>query len=75
MRKRIPINFDWKYSEKFSEEMVKKKYDDSSFETVNIPHTNKEIPYNYFDETMYQFVSCYRKTVSLKKEIPTSADH
>ncbi len=68
MRKRIPINFDWKYSEFFSEEMVEKKYDDSNFETVNIPHTNKEIPYNYFDETMYQFVSCYRKTVTLKKE-------
>lgn len=68
MRKRIPINFGWKYSEKFSEEMVEKKYDDSDFETVNIPHTNKEIPYNYFDEKMYQFVSCYRKTVTLKKE-------
>ncbi len=68
MRKRIPINFDWKYSETFNEEMIKKDYDDSEFENINIPHTNKEIPYNYFDERMYQFVSCYRKTLNLKKD-------
>ncbi len=68
MRKRIPINFDWKYCNAFNEEMINKNYNDSDFESVNIPHTNKEIPYNYFDERMYQFVSCYRKTLKLKKE-------
>ncbi len=68
MRKRIPINFDWKYSDVFDKKMLEKDYDDSNFKTVNIPHTNKEIPYNYFDEKIYQFVSCYRKTVMLSED-------
>lgn len=45
--------------------MLKKSYDDKEFSTVDIPHINKEIPYNYFDEKMYQFVSCYRKSFKL----------
>ncbi len=67
MRNRYPINFGWKYSPTFSEEMTATKYDDSKFQTVDIPHTNKELPLNYFDEKCYQFVSCYRKSFDLKK--------
>ena len=65
MRKTYPLNFGWKYSPEFTKEMTRKNYDDSSFETVDIPHTNLELPLNYFDEKSYQFVSCYRKTFSL----------
>ncbi len=61
MRKTIDLNFGWKYSESFTEDMIKPSYKDSDFQTVDIPHTCKEIPYNYFDEEMFQFVSCYRK--------------
>lgn len=61
MRKTIDLNFGWKYSESFTEDMIKPSYKDSEFQTVDIPHTCKEIPYNYFDEAMFQFVSCYRK--------------
>ena len=68
MREKINLNFGWKYSETFSEDMIKKSYSDKDFETVDIPHTNKEIPYNYFDEKMYQFVSCYRKHFKFDKE-------
>ena len=67
MRNRYPLNFGWRYSPSFSEEMTAAKYDDSGFETVDIPHTNKELPLNYFDEKSYQFVSCYRKAFDLKK--------
>ena len=67
MRNTFALNFDWKYSPVFSEEMIKKNYDDSKFETVDIPHANKEIPFNYFDEGIYQFVSCYRKAFDIKK--------
>ncbi|MEG1829441.1 MAG: glycoside hydrolase family 2 TIM barrel-domain containing protein [Cellulosilyticaceae bacterium] len=28
---------------------------------VNLPHSNKEVPYNYFDEKIYQFISYYEK--------------
>lgn len=62
MRKIIDMNFGWKYSESFSPEMVSAGYDDSAFKEVSIPHANKELPYSYFNEKDYQFVSCYRKT-------------
>ena len=75
MRKTIPLNFGWKYSESFNEDMFKKSFDDESFATVDIPHCNKEIPYNYFDERMYQFVSCYRKHFRLPKEAFSSNRH
>ncbi len=75
MRESINLNFDWKYSENFNEEMIAADFDDSTFETVNIPHCNKEIPYNYFDETMYQFVSCYRKTFRLPKSAFENGKH
>ena len=65
MRTRLDLNFGWRYSETFAEEMLRKGYKDAAFETVDIPHANKEIPYNYFDEKMYQFVSCYRKHLRL----------
>lgn len=68
MRNTYPLNFAWKYSPEFNEKMIKKSFDDSSFETVDIPHTNLELPLNYFDEKSYQFVSCYRKKFDLKTE-------
>jgi len=73
MRKRIDLNFDWKYSESFAPEMTAVKYDDSGFENICIPHTNKELPFSYFDEKMYQFVSCYRK--SFKKPAGAKGKH
>ncbi len=67
MRNTFALNFDWKFSPEFSEDMIKKNYDDSAFESVDIPHANKELPLNYFDEQSYQFVSCYRKKFDIKK--------
>ena len=66
---RINLNFDWKYVPDFKEEYLQKEYKDDAFEVVNIPHANKEIPYNNFDEEMYQFVSCYRKTIMIDKAL------
>ena len=67
MRNTFALNFGWKYSPVFLEDMIKKDFDDSSFETVDIPHANKELPLNYFDEKSYQFISCYRKNFDIKK--------
>ena len=50
----IPFNNDWLFTEDF----------DGGFEnaaTVRLPHTAKEIPYNYIDCTVYQMVCGYRK--------------
>lgn len=65
MRTVYPLNFGWKYSPEFKEEMTKKSFDDSKLLTVDIPHANKELPLNYFDEKSYQFKSLYRKHFSL----------
>ena len=50
----IPFNNGWLFTEDF----------DGGFEnavTVRLPHTAKEIPYNYIDCTDYQMVCGYRK--------------
>ena len=64
MKKIIPFN-QWYYKEEFRESDA----GDSSLEgmtAVTVPHANKEIPFNYFDEGCYQFVSCYKKQFSWK---------
>ena len=67
MKRKIDINFDWRYSPKFEESYISPSYDDSLFETVNIPHANVEVPYNNFDDRMYQIESCYRKKIWIDK--------
>lgn len=66
MRHTYPLNFGWKYLPEYSEEMVKEGFPEDGFVTVDIPHTNLELPYNYFDEKSYQFVSCYRKRFDIE---------
>ncbi|MCC3375941.1 glycoside hydrolase family 2 TIM barrel-domain containing protein [Cohnella sp. REN36] len=68
MRKTVPLNNDWRFTEVFEEAFIKEDFDDTPFQTVNLPHTNKEVPYSYFDEKMYQFVSCYRKELFVPKQ-------
>ena len=58
-----PFN-DWYYKDSFSPEDVQTS-DLEGFVPVTLPHTNREIPYNYFDETSTMFVSCYRKVFRL----------
>jgi beta-galactosidase len=67
-RKILPLNRDWKFAEDYSKEYTDTGFDDSGFENICIPHMCKETPYNYFDEKMYQFVSCYRKHFAADKD-------
>lgn len=50
------INNKWLYSEDINKDFI----------TVNLPHTNKEVPYNYFDEKSYQFISYYKKYIKVE---------
>ena len=68
MRKREDLNFNWRYFPEFKNEYVTLDFNDESFELVNIPHTNIELPYHYFDEQDYQFISCYRKKIFITEE-------
>ena len=35
---------------------------------IGLPHQNVEIPYNYFDEKMYQIITSYKKELTIPKE-------
>jgi len=63
----IPLNHNWKYMNFFREEYLSPNYNDTDFNSVTIPHTNVEVPYNYFDEKMFQCISCYRNIIELDK--------
>lgn len=52
------LNFNWKFIPNFKDEYLKVAPEG---ELVNIPHSVKEIPYNYFSENDYQIVSTYEK--------------
>lgn len=69
MIEKINLNYDWKYNEEFSQEALEPDFDDSQFKSVNIPHTNKEIPFNDLDEEIYQYISVYRKHINIGKEL------
>lgn len=68
MTKHIDINNEWNYTKTFREEMIRNSYDENDMEAVRIPHTNVVTPFHYFDEQIYQFVSCYRKHLKVKEE-------
>jgi beta-galactosidase len=59
------LNHDWQYKKDFKESYLKSFTGD---ETVHIPHTNIELPYNNFSEKMYQFISSYQKKFTFQKQ-------
>ncbi|MBQ9459754.1 MAG: glycoside hydrolase family 2 protein [Oscillospiraceae bacterium] len=59
MTQRINWNRDWEFTEDFD--------DFSRAVTVALPHTCRETPYNYFDESAYQMVCGYRKRFLAEK--------
>jgi len=67
MREIIPINNNWYFKADY-EEGYEKVDDLVGFEKVNLPHTNVELPYNYFDEKMYQIKSCYKYPLHISEE-------
>ncbi len=69
MQQRTPINYGWLYKPVFVETDGACSFVASGFEAVDLPHTNKMLPYNCFDERSYQFVSCYKKIFHLPGEI------
>lgn len=67
MRERYSLNFDWKYADNFSKEYLKDNAKLKNEKTVNIPHTNIEVPYNNYNENISQFVSTYKKNIKIDK--------
>lgn len=67
MNRVVDINFNWSYSPSFSDDYLLESFDDKLFTTVNLPHTNIELPFNNFDEKLYQFESCYKKSLFIEE--------
>ena len=77
MREIIDLNNGWYYKAEYHEGMEQQD-DLSGFTQVDLPHTNIELPYNYFDEKNFQFQSCYKYLlqiqyiISLNKYAPSN---
>lgn len=61
MEKRIYWNDGWKFHESYEKQMRENAYPDDGWERVRLPHTCRETPFHYFDESSYQMQCCYRK--------------
>ena len=62
MAQKIYLDRKWRFNEQFDEDMIDLPMKKSTL--VNIPHTVKETPLSYFDESLYQMVSAYQKSIS-----------
>jgi beta-galactosidase len=67
VRERVLLNQGWEYIPQWRDEYVEPAANTEGFVRVNLPHANKEIPYNYFDEKDYQFISCYRRSFAYRE--------
>lgn len=56
MQKRLYWNDNWQFMPTYTG-----KEDWKQAETVRLPHTVKETPFHYFDESIYQMLCAYRK--------------
>ena len=54
MNQKIYLSEDWLFNENFQEGMTATEYPEETLQPVRIPHTCKETPFHYFDESLYQ---------------------
>src|SRR5436309_5769942 len=64
----LSMNRNWRFSPKRVDNATTLDFDDSNFEQITIPHSNKKLPWHSFDEKSYQFVSIYRRKFRLPPE-------
>ncbi len=64
-RQVLPLNHRWLFNEKSSAAAMGGGYNDRAWRQVTLPHTNKMLPMNGFDEKEYTFVSAYRRHFKL----------
>ena len=64
---KIYINNDWLFAENFKEEYIFGNIDENMTQ-VRLPHTTRELPFNYFSEDSYQMLCAYRKLIYAPNE-------
>ena len=68
MNQRIYLNDGWRFSPEYTEDMRRLPMTLLQSAPVRLPHTIAETPYNYFDESIYQKISCYQLLLTPKPE-------
>lgn len=66
MREKLELNVNWFYKSSFSEEEIALE-NLTEYSNISLPHTNVEVPYNYFDDKVYQFISTYKKELIISE--------
>lgn len=59
MIQRMELLNDWYFQPEYSAGMEQSR-EVTGFSKVQLPHTNVELPYHYFDEKVSQIISCYK---------------
>ena len=67
MTERIPLNRGWEFTETYTEDFAAGG-EAPGAAVVELPHTVRATPYNYFDESVYQMLSGYRKMLHVPAE-------
>ena len=77
MQERLFLNDGWEFTESWSRPFLtgepkepesKDDSDGSSYMVVRLPHTCKETPFHYFDESLYQMCCGYRRELDVPEE-------
>ena len=76
MRERIFLNDGWEFTESWSrqfqtgepEQGETETRESSPYAVVRLPHTCRETPFHYFDESLYQMCCGYRKELYVPEE-------
>ena len=61
---RIDLNNNWLFTPVWSEGFCTGAESAEGLQKVRLPHTCKEVPFHYFDESLYQMVCGYRHLIS-----------
>ena len=69
MRQRINLNNDWEFTEAWSMDFAEGR--PAETESVRLPHTCREVPFHYFDESLYQMKGGYRRVIHVPAEWKT----
>ena len=68
MAEKIFLNEGWQFTPKYTDDLNEVSVSTDRLVDVRIPHTVKETPFHYFDESIYQMVSGYRRVLHAEKE-------
>jgi beta-galactosidase len=61
----LPMNRNWRYHNSVVAGAHERDFDDAAFERVVVPHTNIKLPWHSFDDKAYEFISVYRRKLTL----------